>query len=99
MNQSDTPRSNHWLSGYDDNEMTLDAFRVMQQLETELSAARKEIEGLHYALKQASTIYDAVIEQRDRLAEALDELYYDRSDKAVAMANEALQYLTIKRNE
>jgi protein required for attachment to host cells len=44
---------------------------VAAELERELTAARKEIEGFHFALKQASTIYDAVTEQRDRLAELL----------------------------
>ena len=37
-----------------------------QQLERELAEARKEIEGLHCALKQSSTIYDVVTEQRDK---------------------------------
>jgi septal ring factor EnvC (AmiA/AmiB activator) len=43
-----------------------------QSLERELTAARKENEGLHYALKQSSTIYDVVTEQRDRLAEQIE---------------------------
>jgi predicted nucleic acid-binding Zn-ribbon protein len=38
----------------------------------ELTTARKEIEGLHFALKQSSMIYDAVTEQRDDLQMQLD---------------------------
>jgi len=42
------------------------------QIERELAAARKEIKGLHFALKQSSTIYDVVTEQRDdALAESI----------------------------
>jgi replicative DNA helicase len=70
-----------------------------QQLERELTEARKEIEGLHYALKQSSTIYDVVTEQRDKLTEVLQEMQYDRSDKAIKMANELLQSLTMKHND
>jgi hypothetical protein len=42
-----------------------------QHLERERDEARNEIEGLHYALKRSSTIYDVVIQQRDKLAEVL----------------------------
>jgi regulator of replication initiation timing len=45
----------------------------IDKLNAELTAARAEIERLNFSLKQASSIYDAVTEQRDRLAEALKE--------------------------
>ena len=42
-----------------------------EKFERELTEAQKEIEGLHYALKQSSTIYDVVTAKRDRLAKAI----------------------------
>ena len=44
---------------------------LIEKREVELTAARAEIEGLNFALKQASSIYDAVTEHRDRLAKAV----------------------------
>jgi septal ring factor EnvC (AmiA/AmiB activator) len=45
---------------------------VSEEIERELTAARAEIEGLNFALKQASSIYDAVTEQRDGLRSGID---------------------------
>lgn len=36
MNKLPTPKSDQWLSGYDNNEMTLDAHRAMCELELQL---------------------------------------------------------------
>jgi hypothetical protein len=58
-----------------------------------------------YADVQAKRICDlehdltTATEQRDRLAEALQEMQYDRTDKAIKMANELLQSLTKKHND
>jgi hypothetical protein len=56
----------------DATELELQQQDQIQNLERELAAARAEIDGLNFALKQASSIYDAVTEQRDRLAEAVN---------------------------
>ena len=45
---------------------------LLNKQDEELTTARSEIEGLHYALKQSSTIYDAVTEQRDGLRSGID---------------------------
>ena len=78
MKDIPTPISDQWLKGYDDNEMTLDTFRVMQTLEKKLTAAREEIEmmGIRYAAAEMhhSNNIQEVTEQRDRLAEALKEI-------------------------
>ena len=72
MKDIPTPISDQWLKGYDDNEMTLDTFRVMQTLEKKLTAAREEIEmmGIRYAAAEMhhSNNIQEVTEQRDRLA-------------------------------
>jgi hypothetical protein len=51
MSESDTPRSKQWLRGYDDNDMTLDAYQVMQELERELANMTKQRDTLAEALK------------------------------------------------
>jgi hypothetical protein len=56
----------------DATELELQQQDQIQNLERELAAARAEIDGLNFALKQASSIYDAVTEQRDRLAVAVN---------------------------
>ena len=64
-----TPISDQWLKGYDDNEMTLDAFRVMQTLEKKLTAAQDKIEMLNIRYGAAEMHHDnnmeEVTEQRD----------------------------------
>jgi hypothetical protein len=49
-----------------------------ETLERELNAARAELDGFKFALKQASSIYDAVTEQRDRLTKSIEPLKYWR---------------------
>lgn len=45
-----------------------------RKLERELAEARRAIEGLGSVLSKASAAYDAITEQRDRLAQERDEL-------------------------
>ena len=56
----------------DATELELQQQDQIQNLERELAAARAEIDGLNFALKQASSIYDAVTEQRD----SIDSMYH-----------------------
>jgi hypothetical protein len=48
---------------------------LLNKQDEELTAARAEIEGLNFALKQASSIYDAVTEQRDKEREIYGKSY------------------------
>jgi hypothetical protein len=77
MELSDTPRTDDQSVRYYDDatgrRTEYVASRFARQLERELTAARAEIERLNFSLKQASSIYDVVTEQRDRLAELLQE--------------------------
>jgi multidrug efflux pump subunit AcrA (membrane-fusion protein) len=79
-----------------------------QDLETELAAVRAEIDGLNFALKQASSIYDAVTEQRDRLAEALTKIQgvgltavdaFDELDRIDEIVDEALKPLNTNKSD
>jgi len=104
--ESDTPRTDAWLAEEKRNPRLSGLgnwLNYCKQLERELTAARAEIERLNFSLKQASSIYDVVTEQRDRLAEALKPFIDGWSDKycdsvvtisQLNFANEALQSLT-----
>jgi hypothetical protein len=72
---TDTPRTDVIHELRKDRENLSQYFYMVdhaRQLERELTAARAEIEGLNFALKQASSIYDAVTEQRDGLRSGID---------------------------
>jgi hypothetical protein len=49
---TDTPISNQWLNGYDDNEMTLDAHSIMCRLEAKLAAVTEQRDRLAKALEE-----------------------------------------------
>lgn len=62
-------------------------------LERQLAESREENARLQKSLSNASAIYDAVCEQRDRLAEALEDILNDATDSPlykIRAANEAL---------
>jgi hypothetical protein len=69
-----------------------------QSVVDEANRLREQRDRLHHDLKQASDIYDVVVKQRDRLAEALREIadcdfvitLPDRMDAVRAIAREAL---------
>jgi hypothetical protein len=76
MSESDTPRSKQWLRGYYDNDATLDAYQVMQELERELADMTKQRDHYKAACNQYSEDemlckLQEVTKQRDALAEKL----------------------------
>lgn len=57
------------------------------------------LEGIGMLTRPIMQMLEESREQRDRLTEALQEMQYDRTDKAIKMANEALQFLTSNQND
>lgn len=72
-----TPRSNRWLSGYDDTEMALDAHCVMCELELELQEAHD------YA--------DRLVEHKDMVCLPADLANLRKANTHFAIENEALK--------
>jgi shikimate kinase len=81
----------------------LNDMETIGYLAAEISRLRGKIKmlGIRYAAAEMhhETNMQEVIEERDRLAEALLEMQYDRSDKAIKMANELLQSFTRNQND
>jgi hypothetical protein len=90
MSESDTPRSKQWLRGYYDNDATLDAYQVMQELERELADMTKQRDHYKAACNQYSEDemlckLQEVAEQRDALAVALQEIKDMCIDKTIEL--------------
>jgi chromosome segregation ATPase len=68
-----------------------------EKFEIELNSARAEIEGLNFALKQASSIYDAAAEQRDGLRSCIDYAS-DQLHKVTEQRDEARRLAEKYRN-
>lgn len=77
MKQSPTPKSDQWLSGYDDNEMTLDAYRVMCELELQL--------------QQANEYADRLVEHKDMVCLPADLSNLRKANEHFAIENESLK--------
>jgi septal ring factor EnvC (AmiA/AmiB activator) len=97
--QSDTPRTDETEKIADKMDSPAAAYGFtlarLKEIEKELTAARAEIERLNFSLKQASSIYDVVTEQRDRLAHELERITITGSaEHCRKIADEALQSLT-----
>jgi hypothetical protein len=92
MNESDTPISDQWLKGYDDNEMTLDAYRVMQELECALTAARELVKNLEITVLSLMMENKTITEQRDRLAEAFRKfvILTERMSSGIEVGNDLI---------
>jgi septal ring factor EnvC (AmiA/AmiB activator) len=74
---TDTPETDgEWnrLACQDHSEFERNLADFARKLERELAEARRAIEGLGSVLSKASAAYDAITEQRDRLAQERDEL-------------------------
>jgi F0F1-type ATP synthase membrane subunit b/b' len=71
MSESDTPRSKQWLRGYDDNETTLDAYQVMQELERELADMTKQRDE---AKRKRNEIFQALNKERQWMHEKMEAI-------------------------
>jgi seryl-tRNA synthetase len=103
--ETDELRDDIWASVYVEGQDFMQMLEHARTLERERDEAIKQressaadwsdhIKNADLRVSRMKRELTAVTEERDRLAEALQEMQYDRSDKAIRMANELLQSLT-----